>query len=76
MSLAASAAIQFSGIPHKPNPPSMSVMLLCIPFIASRASFTTLFISQRILHKFILILNKNNNFAEKYLTDEKTFFSI
>jgi hypothetical protein len=66
-SLSARAAMQFSGIPHKPKPPSMSVIWLSIPLIASRALLTTLFIVKRISYKFILILNKNNNFAKKFL---------
>jgi hypothetical protein len=41
--LALIVAIEFSGIPHNPNPPNMTVMPSEIPLIASSALLTTLF---------------------------------
>src|SRR5688572_29585415 len=38
------AAIQFSGIPHKPKPPNIKVMLSLMSLMASSAFLTTLLI--------------------------------
>jgi hypothetical protein len=35
--------MQFSGIPHRPKPPSIRVLPLAISFMASSAPATTLF---------------------------------